>query len=113
MGEAAKPITPTPAPSPMAEKTEGQTIVFDQPPANIYMSFADGPGVYRLEVLDKDGRHVRDLYEKKIVAAAEDWAEWDGKDDRGLDCPRGWYYVIFSKDGTAIKKILAEKTNSN
>ena len=77
------------------------------------MSFADGPGVYRLEVLDKDGRHVRDLYEKKIVAAAEDWAEWDGKNDRGLDCPRGWYYVIFSKDGTAIKKILAGKTNSN
>lgn len=105
--------SPTPVITVQTEGSEGQTIVFDRPPANIYMSFADGPGVYRLEVWDKDGRRVRNLYEKKIIAMAEDWATWDGKDEQGLDCPRGWYFVIFSKDGKMLKKILAGKTSPN
>ena len=109
----AREIAPSVAENPVPVKAEGQTIVFDRPPANIYMSFADGPGVYRLEVLDKDGRHLRYLYEKKIIAQKEDWAEWDGRDDQGLVCPRGWYFVIYSKDGKLLKKILAGKTAAN
>lgn len=44
--------------------SEGQTVVFGESPANIYISFADGPGNYRLEVLDLSMGHLRNLFEK-------------------------------------------------
>ncbi|HJT25354.1 MAG TPA: hypothetical protein VJ873_12315, partial [bacterium] len=40
---------PTPTVGPISEppSAQAQTIVFENQPANIYISFADGPGVYR------------------------------------------------------------------
>ena len=73
------PPTWTPALTATTSSSEGETIVFDSPPANIYMSFADGPGLYRLEIFAPSGQHLRNLFEKKIVAQEDAWAEWDGK----------------------------------
>ena len=91
----------------------GQTIVFDIPPANIYMSFADGPGFYRLEIFDGKGHHLRNLFEKKVVAEEDDWAEWDGKNDEGQDSPPGMYYVVYSKGGRELRRMTVLRTGKN
>lgn len=88
---------------------EGETIVLDQPPANIYITFADGPGIYRLEVLNTSQQHVKYLFEQKIVAQNDDWVEWDGKDDSGQDVPAGTYTILYSKDGAELKRITVVK----
>ena len=103
----------TPTFTVITHTSEGQTIVFDSPPANIYMSFADGPGFYRLEVIDKGGRHLRNLFEKNVVAQQDAWAEWDGKDDSGQDAPLGLYYVIFSKGGRELRKLMLLRDGTN
>ncbi len=103
-------IPSTPTLSFVPPEAEPQTIVFDTPPANIYMSFADGPGVYRLEVFDESGRHFKNLFERKIVATEEAWAVWDGKNDQGAEAPPGRYFVIFSKDGKVLKNIFVTRT---
>src|SRR5581483_4179388 len=99
--------------TPEADHTEAQTIVFSEPPANIYMSFADGPGFYRLDVLDVARRHVRTLFEKKVVARQEEWVEWDGKDDSGHEAAPGGYKVVFSKDGKPINEIIAVRAETH
>ncbi len=109
---AAKASTPTPTsgvtPAPVAN--QAQTIVFENQPANIYISFADGPGVYRLEVVDASGSHLRNLFEKHVVAQPDDWVEWDGKDDSGREMPTGQYTVLYTKDGRALNKLVLVKT---
>jgi len=101
--------TPTPEPAP----DQGQTIVFGQPPANLYLNFADGPGLYRLEVFDKDGKSVRVLMEKKIVAQKDMWVEWDGKNDQAVDASEGIYSVILSKEGRQLQKISVLRTTGD
>lgn len=106
--EVPVPIfSPTPTPLFTAESTgdQAQTIVFGVPPANIYISFADGPGIYRLEVFDNALHPLRNLFEQKIVAQADAWVEWDGKDDQGQDVPIGSYLAIYTKDGQELNKI--------
>lgn len=103
-------VTPIPKPEPVASQAE--TIVFGESPANIYLGFADGPGVYRLEVFDWTGKKLKDLFEKKVVAQRDVWVEWDGKDGEGRDAPPGWYYVNFSKDGKILKRIFVGRTKS-
>jgi hypothetical protein len=108
--------TPTILFSPTASLTaepagqQAQTIVFGVPPANIYISFEDGPGVYRLEVFDNARHPLRNLFEKKIVAQADTWVEWDGKDDQGRDVPTGSYLAIYSKDGRELNKIIVVRS---
>ena len=103
--------TPVPTLGVTSEPTrdQAQTIVFESQPANIYISFADGPGVYGLEVVDASLRHVRALFEKRIVAQPDDWVEWDGKDDAGRDMPAGLYTVLYTKDGRALNKLILVK----
>jgi hypothetical protein len=107
-----KALLPTPTPSFTAEPTghQAQTIVFGVPPANIYISFADGPGVYRLEVFDNALHPLRKLFEKKVVAQDDAWVEWDGKDDQGQDVLPGSYLAIFSKDGRELNKIIVVRS---
>jgi hypothetical protein len=107
--ETVTPNVPTPAPAAENQGGRGQTIVFDGAPANIYLSFADGPGTYRLEVFDGSGRHLRNLFEQRIVAQNEAWVDWDGKDDQGQDVPPGQDVVLFSRDGVQLKKIIVIK----
>lgn len=91
----------------------GQTIVFGAPPANIYVSFADGPGLYQLEAFDKNGNHWKTFFTKKVVAQGDDWAEWDGKNEAGREAPVGEYYVIFSRNGKELKRITVIKSVGN
>jgi flagellar hook assembly protein FlgD len=111
--QKATPVTPrlpTPLPTlaanPLTVQAQAQTIVFQEWPANIYVSFEDGVGVYRLEVLDASLRHLRSLYEKKVVGQKEDWVEWDGKDDEGKNVPKGEYTVLFTKDGNLLTQMI-------
>lgn len=109
-------VAPSPTPPPAARvtaeppATQGQTIVFESQPANIYVSFADGPGVYRLEVFDSSERHLRALFEKRIVAQSEDWVEWDGRNDLGQEMPAGQYIVLYTKDGRELNKLIVVKS---
>ena len=111
------PWVPTPSPTPIPTvgitteppAAQAQTIVFESQPANIYISYADGPGVYRLEVVDASGRHLRALFEKRIVAQLDDWVEWDGKDDSGREMPAGPYTVLYTKDGKRLNKLILVK----
>jgi hypothetical protein len=107
-----KALLSTPTASFTDETTgdQAQTIVFGVPPANIYISFADGPGVYRLEVFDNALHPLRNLFEQKIVAQADAWIEWDGKDDQGKDVPSGSYLAIYSKDGRELNKIIVVRS---
>jgi hypothetical protein len=100
---------PLPALRPQKAESAPQTIVFGKPPVNIYIDFADGPGLYRLEVLDGDSRPIRKLYEKRVVAETDDWVEWDGRDDRGETVPEGLYRVVFSKDGRYLNDLFLSK----
>jgi hypothetical protein len=87
----------------------GQTIVFDRPPANIYVTFEDGPGVYQLEVYDLGQRSIRHLFGKKVIAEHGEWVDWDGKNEARIEVPAGDYWVFFEKDGKNIDRILIHK----
>ena len=89
--------------------SRGETIVFDQPPANIYITFEDGPGIYHLEVLRASRQHVRNLFAQKIVAQKDGWVEWNGKSDTGQDMPAGAYIIVYSLDGRELKRITIIK----
>lgn len=102
--------TPVPPPSPTPNPHEAETISFSQSPGNIYINFADGSGTYRLEVLDSDGRHVKTLFEKHVVAQKDEWAEWDGNDEQGTPVPLGRYTVVLSKGGNVLNTIFMIKT---
>lgn len=107
-----KPPTPVPPPNASQQPTSdgAQTIVFEDQPANIYISYADGPGIYRLEVVDASLHPIRALFEKHVVAQQDDWVEWDGKDDAGREMPTGQYTVLYTKDGMELNKLILVKT---
>ncbi len=97
--------TATRIPQTAAALTMPETIVFVNPPVNIDVSFADGPGEYKLEIVDGQGNHVNTLYDKHVGYEKESWLSWDGKNDQGRLLPYGQYYALFSKDGTLIRRI--------
>jgi hypothetical protein len=109
MAQAA-PLTPTPGVTPETTPSLAQTIVFDNQPANIYISYADGPGIYRLEVVDSSGNHLRNLFEKRVVAQQDDWVDWDGRDDTGREMPPGQYTVLYTKDGKGLNELILMRT---
>jgi hypothetical protein len=80
-------------------------VTFSSPPANIYVTFADGPGEYTAEVVDSVGNTLEAIFEQRVVAQSDAWLEWDGLDQRGKDTLPGQYYVILFKDGKALKRI--------
>jgi len=101
-------VTPTPArlsPVQWPPLDPSLNIVFTEPPANIYLTFADGPGHYQVEVVDDEGNSLEALFDRKIVAESDSWVEWDGLDQNGKLVSPGQYFVILSKDGKALKRI--------
>lgn len=108
-------VTPSPTPRlrPTATTTEvpqtggalPQTIVFVHPPVNIFVTFGDGPGKYKLEVVDAGGTHLKTLYDKRVGAERETWMSWDGTNDAGDLMPVGHYSAVFSKDGKVLRHI--------
>jgi len=62
--------------------------------------------------LTKSGRHLKNLFERRIVAAVDGWAAWDGKNEKGEDSPPGRYYVIFFKGWEFFKKRFFDQVSS-
>ncbi len=85
-----KNIFPTPtvvAPALLSLLDREQTIEFAAPPANIYVTFADGPGRYQLQIVDRGAKLVKNIYDRHVVGETEAWVEWDGRDEKGKDMP--------------------------
>jgi flagellar hook assembly protein FlgD len=82
-----------------------QTLEFAAPPANIYVTFGDGPGWYQLQIVDGRARLVKTIYDRHVVAETDEWVEWDGQNGKGEDMPPGQYFVVIYKDGKALKSI--------
>lgn len=97
-----RPI-PTPVSEPAASMPMPETIVFVNPPVNIYIEFADGPGQYKLEVVDAGQNHIRTLFDRHVTGDENQWVEWDGKNEQGTLMSYGQYFAIFTKDGKALR----------
>ncbi|HEY5039216.1 MAG TPA: hypothetical protein VIJ93_09115 [bacterium] len=94
---SAKPETSSSAP---------ETIVFTDPPVNVYMRFRDGVGDYRLDVSDRHGNFLKTLYEKAVTTEKDSWASWDGVNQEGKKMSVGTYFAVFSKDGKTLRRIV-------
>ena len=90
-----------------------QIIQFSAPPANIYVTFADGPGWYQLKIVDGQNNLIKTIYDHHVVAESDAWADWDGQDAKGNDMPPGQYFVVIYKDGTALKSLLVIRSPAN
>jgi hypothetical protein len=85
-----KDVFPTPtavAPALLSLLDREQTIEFAAPPANIYVTFGDGPGRYQLQIVDRGARLVKNIYDRHVVGETDSWVEWDGRDEKGEDMP--------------------------
>jgi len=85
------------------------SIVFGASNANILVSFGDGPGLYKVEVMDDHFNHLKTLFDQRVLENSESWLNWNGKDDLGNDVPAGNYFVICSKEGTVLQKITLSR----
>lgn len=85
---------------------QGQTFIFFEPPANIYVTFADGSGHYRVEVLDNKGAVLEVIYDQKVIGKKDSWLEWDGLDGKGHLVPPGRYSIVIFKDGRVLKSLV-------
>jgi len=72
---------------------------------NIDANFADGPGQYKVEIVDAEGNHLITLYDKHLTYRKETWVSWEGKNEQGTLMGPGKYYAIFTKDGNLMRKI--------
>ncbi len=81
-------------------------IVFGTSNANILVSFADGPGFYTVEAVDASFNHLKTLLNQRVVSVSDMWLSWDGTDDAGNVVPQGRYYVLCSKEGVVLQKII-------
>lgn len=100
--------SPTPArlnPAQLPSLDPSLNVVFTEPPANIYITFADGPGRYQVEVVDDRGNALETIFDRKIVAESDAWVVWDGMNPKVKLVAPGQYYVILTKDGKALKRI--------
>lgn len=107
---AAPPPTavPTPGFTPQPLLDQAQTLVFGPDAANIYVTFADGPGRYRVAAMDDRGNRLKFLLDKWEIQG-DAWVGWDGRDEQGRDLPAGQYRIVFSKDGKILNKIIVVK----
>jgi hypothetical protein len=97
------------APTPTVILQNDGSIVFGASNANILVSFGDGPGIYKVEVMDDHFTHLKTLFDQRVLENAESWLNWNGKDESGNDVPAGSYYVICSKEGTVLQKITLSR----
>ncbi len=110
-GMAPKAAAPVAA-SWLPNLDKDHNIVFGSSPAEIYITFADGPGLYQLEVVDTRAKVVKVVYNRRIVSETDAWVEWDGKDSQGRDMPAGQYFVVFFENGKALKSISIQRSNT-
>jgi len=103
---------PTAVPTWLPHLDLSQTIEFNAPPANVYVEFADGPGQYRVEVVDASGNLLQSIFDGKVVGQNDQWLEWDGRDARGKDTPPGRYFVVVYKDGRPLRSLSVLRTVS-
>jgi hypothetical protein len=99
----AFPPTFTPEPQPSESIHTGPVAV--QPSISFNISFADGTGLYRLEVVDGAGNPIRKVFEQVINRNQEIWLQWDGKDEQGAPLPPAAYWLVYSKDGRILRKM--------
>lgn len=99
----AVPIAPSPV---VSDEVPSLAVTFSVPPATVLVNFADGPGTYQVEAVDAEGRHMKTLFDERIVRMGGQWISWDGKDEQGQDVPVGRYSVLCSKEGRMLSKIL-------
>jgi hypothetical protein len=94
----------TPVPTDTPEPIEVE-IVVPNPPVNIDANFADGPGQYKVEIVDASGNHLITLFDKQLTYRKETWISWDGKNEQGTLMGPGRYYALFTRDGNLMRKI--------
>lgn len=99
------PLKAAPVPTWLPPVDRANTVVFQVPPVEIYVTFADGPGRYQLEVVDAKAVPLRMVFDRKVVGKRDAWVTWDGKNSQGLDMPPGQYFVVFYKDGKPLRSI--------
>ncbi len=92
-------------PSSQPSASAPTTIVFDHPPVYFHISFKDGPGDYRLDILDGKGNFLRTVLQESITEKKETWTGWDGKDENGKDRQAGRYFAALSKNGNPLRMI--------
>jgi hypothetical protein len=102
-------MSPSDTPTPIVQNDGA--IVFGSFNANILVSFGDGPGIYSVEAVDANFGHLKTLLNQRIVSASDMWLSWDGKDDAGNDVPPGRYYVLCSKEGVVLQKIILRRVS--
>jgi flagellar hook assembly protein FlgD len=110
-----------PTPTPASFETENsetsfgapETVIYSNPPANIYLTLKDGPGNYRLEVLDGKGNHLKTPFDQKVVEEKGIWVYWDGTNEDGEVMPVGTYFAQLSKDGILLKRIVLIRVPSS
>jgi hypothetical protein len=92
----------------VVENTEvsAMAVTFSVPPANVLVTFADGPGIYQVEAVDSQGGHLKTLMNQKILRTSDLWITWDGKNDQAENVPVGRYFVLCYKEGRMLQKIL-------
>jgi hypothetical protein len=105
------PAVPTPTSTVETSGSAPQTLVVEVLPANLYVNFSDGPGIYRVFILDSQGKTVRKVYDRRVVAQSEDWTFWDGLDDSGKGKPAGIYRVLFTLNDKPLKDIYLKVEN--
>ena len=73
------------------------------------MTFGDGPGFYKVEAVDGNLKHLKTLLNQRVISASDMWLSWDGNDDEGNVVPSGRYYVLCSKEGLVLQKIILRR----
>lgn len=71
--------------------------------ANLFISFEEGPGIYKVEILDMEGRHIKTPFQKKVVRKTNAWVPWDGKNEKGEPASSGTYQAVYTKDGSPLR----------
>lgn len=107
------PLWATPTPSPALTNSQAQTLEVPMPPANLYVNFADGPGIYQLAIYDSQGQLIRSIYQKRAINESDDWAVWDGKNESGQDALPGYYRVLFTLNGVQLKDVIIHLVAGN
>jgi hypothetical protein len=97
------PPTFTPEPQPSEPVNTGPVTA--QSAISFNISFADGTGLYQLEVVDGAGNPIRKIFNQVVNRNQEIWLQWDGKDEAGNSVLLGNYSLVYSKDGQILRKM--------
>jgi len=98
-----------PAPTPTVIVQDDGAIVFGRSKANLLVSFGDGPGFYKVEAVDEYFNHLKTILDQHVLDETQIWLTWDGKDEGGKDAPPGCYYILCSKEGMLLQKIILRR----